>query len=1105
MELRKCIASELNPPANITLVEDYNGLDKIDSFLSSVSEFGLDIETNMTDHFFDRRIRTIQIGNKYEQYVIDLLAFAGSTSVLLNHMGGYGISLSQSSGKLASVKDMLNLFLHTNKKIKIGHNLTFEYETLKWNLGIRIFGLYDTMLAEKVIYAGAVNYKRSDFWALDDLIARYCGLQISKAEQTTFNLTDPLTSAQIEYAGLDPRFPCAIKGAQVKVILERGLQRTIDIENDAIPAFCDMHLNGVMIDLEKWRAALQVTYDKHKINIEEMDKFFLPIVGEAKKPHSDEEEALCEKFWREESLKAKKDPSRREQSNSYKKEYYRIRKANADWVKHAGKCEGKANIEYGSPAQLLKALQKSGLKIKSTNDEVLETLEGTPIIDAVREYRETNKTINSYGEAYIKKNVNLNTGRVHPITDQLGAETGRTSSRKPNMQNIDRKSYWRECFVARPGRVIITVDYSACELRILAEVSGEQVWIDAFNAGWDVHSVSAEILYGQVWKDAAQPGCAYYEPSKEFPDAHGKCKCKEHKRLRDYIKAINFGIAYGMEAAKLARKLKIEKSEAQELLARYRRTFAAVTAWLEKAGREAQATLRSLTLAGRYRLYPKPDWALAKQWAGEDCEKEGKILTNNTINRKYKGMYASIEREGKNSPIQGCIAGSSRIFDKKYGYVPIQDLSGKDVEVWDGERFSKATVMPSGFKKLVKIELFGGHYIECSPDHKFLTKGTSGKSIWKTPKDFVKQDRIVLTNELPPWCVEHTNKEVPEKRSWNHTPTTISSFSGTKYELGVWLGRLASDGTVGKNGLICQFVAEHEDSILKEITELTGKFDLPIKHNVRITEKQPKQFHSIGICSVNLRDELYSIGIKSSIPKIVLSSTDCLKGYLRGMFDGDGTVSKDGIVLTFGRGKELLSWAREIQESLLLLGIRTRLTSYDKNSHNRVNLRVITRDCQKFCEIVGFINKVKQEKALLVKDKRGKPTYSSVYGMAQRVKKLIFTEELVEMYDVVNSETHKFMSNGIVTHNSNADMVKRAVGCGFDVEGAAYMWQRLEPEFDAYLLNIVHDECVVEAWEHNAKEVFDFVCDCMFRGGNEFLTKIKAEVEGHIMPYWSKG
>lgn len=646
MKLRPCVPQELNPPINTRLITASTGMEDVGYFLRNVKEFGLDIETNMVDGFYDRRIRTIQVGNRDQQYVIDLLTFAGSTDVLVNAMGGQYHSRQIKSSGLDYVRSTLQPYLETDKILKIGYSLGFEYETIKWNLGLRIYGLYDCYLAEKVLNSGKVHFlKVKEFWKLRDCVGRYCGLDISKDEQTTFDLSTPLTEAQIIYAGLDTRFPISIKGAQDKRVEALKLTRTVKIENDAIPAFGDMHLNGMLINTDKWLGEIHETQILHQTNLDLLDELFIPIVGLCEQPHTDNELLLCEKFWREEKDKTVRP--------KYLETFRKMRRENKSWEKKKDKIEGKANLQYGSPAQLLKALLQAGVKLTGTNDDILEVLEGNKYVDAVREFRTTQKILDSYGQAYLDDNINPFTGRVHAIFDQLGAETGRTSSRKPNMQNINKGAIWRECFIARPGKVILTIDYSGCELRILAEVSGEKVWIDAFNVGWDVHSVGAEMIFGAKWKDAAEEGCAYYVPSKEFPDAHAKCKCKQHKILRDYIKSINFGIAYGMEAKKLSRKIKVSVEEAKQLLKDYRAAFKKVTAWLEKAGTDAKALLQSVTLAGRIRFYNKPSWELAKKYAAEDAEDEGKPLTNSMINRTYNSLFASIERQGKNSPIQG--------------------------------------------------------------------------------------------------------------------------------------------------------------------------------------------------------------------------------------------------------------------------------------------------------------------------------------------------------------------------------------------------------------------------------------------------------------------
>jgi DNA polymerase I-like protein with 3'-5' exonuclease and polymerase domains len=117
--------------------------------------------------------------------------------------------------------------------------------------------------------------------------------------------------------------------------------------------------------------------------------------------------------------------------------------------------------------------------------------------------------------------------------NQIGAATGRTSSSAPNLQNIPHGSEYRLCFKSRPGYKLVTVDMSGAELRIMAELSGEPSWVDAFNNGWDVHSIGAEMMYGERWKQAALESC-------KFVSGRQKCKCPGHELLRNSVKAINF-------------------------------------------------------------------------------------------------------------------------------------------------------------------------------------------------------------------------------------------------------------------------------------------------------------------------------------------------------------------------------------------------------------------------------------------------------------------------------------------------------------------------------------------------------------------------------------
>lgn len=642
----------MNPPLNVTLVTDSQGLEQVTEFLSSVPEFGLDIETNFVNHFFERRVRTIQVGNRYRQFVIDLLAFAGSPDALLNGMGGY-----TTYEWAQPVVRCLRPFLESDQVLKIGHNLEFEYTTLKWNLGLRPFHFWDTNLVEKVIHAGNVGFWAEGFWGLEDLTARYCGLEISKDAQKTFDLCTPLTREQIEYAALDVRFPCAIKSGQILQVQKARLVKTVQIENDAVPAFGDMHLNGLKINEEAWRGELDRVNILHQNNLDKLDAAFIPLVGVAEFPHSEFYISQLEYDWKEEKDK--------NQRIEYRKLYQAAKSANTAYRKRSAKFEGKANISYGSTKQLLKALQAADYKLKSTGADVLELFKGDPLIDAILAYRETEQILDTMGLPYLEKHIDKRTYRVHSKFNQMGAETGRTSSSKPNVQNINRESKWRECFVARPGYSMITIDYSGCELRILAEASGEKVWIDAFNAGWDVHSVGAEIIFGQEWIDGALKGGEFLvkdkktgtmvpiEPCAYYNKDHEKCECPIHKKFRNQIKAINFGIAYGMEARKLGRDLGIGFDAAKVLLATWRKAFPAVVAYLKESGDSAKINLESRTLSDRVRYFLKPDWNKAKELATERALADDRPLGPKDISKAYSGMYGSIEREGKNSPIQG--------------------------------------------------------------------------------------------------------------------------------------------------------------------------------------------------------------------------------------------------------------------------------------------------------------------------------------------------------------------------------------------------------------------------------------------------------------------
>lgn len=694
-EVKILVSSEMNPPLNTVLVTDEAGLREVEKFLDNpdLTAFGLDFETNVTETFVDRWIRTIQLGSKDVQYVIDLLSFAGSGSGLVASQGNYGVN---SDLLLGPVIRVIKKAVESKSIIKVGQGLQFEYEMLRWNLGLRLTGMHCCLLAEKNIYAGLVHFMMSGFWGMENLVKRYTGLNMAENELgKSFGNFNPLSDEQIEYCGLDVRLPLSVRNGQLRVLAQEGLEWSTQIEFDAISPFGDMHLNGVLLAAIPWQEIIRTVIIKKAMVVEAMDRKLIPVVGRKGVTQADRDNLIViEDKWRDCPSKTADEKAMRA---SFRKEFMRLRKKINDHGKEDAQCEGEAFINYAAPAQLRNALWKLGFTkstLPNTNDKTLKsvatfpalTLEAAfeevsmltsnanstllklPLIDLIRLYRSLEKSLTTYGDMWTLTHdekasngepglVNPVTGRIHSNINQLGAATGRTSSSSPNIQNIPRGSAYRSSFVARPGYKLITIDYNGCELRIMAEVSGEKEWLDAFIKGWDVHSVGAEILYGQKWKDGAEPGCKYYSE-------HDKCKCKVHKILRGYVKAVNFGIAYGKGAGALAEELGISREAGEELLKLYKRSFPTITKYLEQSGRDAKTYLQTRTMSGRRRRWLKPTWDRAKELVEKELNKgkkklkkgetppPRKVATNAAISKKLKGMFASIEREGKNCPIQ---------------------------------------------------------------------------------------------------------------------------------------------------------------------------------------------------------------------------------------------------------------------------------------------------------------------------------------------------------------------------------------------------------------------------------------------------------------------
>ncbi len=246
----------------------------------------------------------------------------------------------------------------------------------------------------------------------------------------------------------------------------------------------------------------------------------------------------------------------------------------------------------------------------STAVDVLEELaESHPIARMVLDYRQLTKLKSTYVDA-LPLLINPATGRLHTTFGQTGTATGRLSSANPNLQNIPIRTELgrgiRAAFIAEPGHVLLTADYSQIELRLLAHFSRDPLLVEAYRRGDDIHTLTASQVFG-------------VPPLMVTPD---------HRRQ---AKVVNFGIVYGLSAFGLSQQLGIEPGEAKQFIAAYFEKYSGVRTFIDKTLEEARRDMKVKTLFGRVR--PIPD-----------------------INSKNANQRGFAERTAVNTPLQGTAA-----------------------------------------------------------------------------------------------------------------------------------------------------------------------------------------------------------------------------------------------------------------------------------------------------------------------------------------------------------------------------------------------------------------------------------------------------------------
>jgi DNA polymerase-1 len=418
----------------------------------------------------------------------------------------------------------LKPFLEDPKLQKIGQNLKYDYCVFK-NYNITLQGIaYDTMLESYILNSSGGRHD------MDTLALKYLGHKTityeevagKGAKQVCFDEV-PVSQAA-PYAAEDADITLQLHHHLLPLMAPSLQQILIEIEVPLLTVLAEMERHGVLIQPE--------TLKHHGKRLKERIK-------------SLEEEAIA----------------------------------------LAGR-----SFNLNSPKQLqeilfevqkLPILAKTPTGQPSTAEQVLHDLALDYRIAAViLEYRSLTKLVSTYIDALPEK-INPHTQRVHTSYNQAVAATGRLSSSDPNLQNIPIRSeegrLIRTAFIAPPGHLLLSADYSQIELRIMAHLSQDANLLHAFAQGWDIHTATASEIFQTPLDDVTS----------------------EQRRR---AKAVNFGLIYGMSAFGLAKQLSVERQDAQHYIDTYFHRYPKVREYMDSTREQAHQQGYVETLFGR-RLY----------------------------------------------------------------------------------------------------------------------------------------------------------------------------------------------------------------------------------------------------------------------------------------------------------------------------------------------------------------------------------------------------------------------------------------------------------------------------------------------------------------------
>jgi DNA polymerase I len=448
--------------------------------------------------------------------------------------------------------------IFTGRSTKIGHNIGFDFKIIKASLGIEMVGLYDTMIAEKVLVAGK-DIPSNRYQPLKALVPKYISSltdrDMNKGIRADFYsgyILSDFNKDQLEYSARDAGVLLPIYWQQIMQLQQDDLARVAQLEFDVITPVALMEYYGVNIDIPYWQKMLGETEQELITLRKEIQGFLKPL---------EKQKSLFDDF---------------------------------------------CGISIDSPAQLGPALRNLGIIVESTGADILEKLSGShPIIKPLLRYRELRKIFTSYGAKLLSRQ-NPVTGRFHASFKQNPTSTGRFSSAEPNLQNIPAAGKFRQGFVAPEGYYCLGADFGGQELRVLAYLSNEINMIRAFQYGKDIHNETTCKVY-KIDADKLERVLGELERKQREQRFQEITKEEEDwKAKRGICKSTNFLSAYGGSYKRLSEVANIPERDAKTVIDGFFTAYPALKQYIEVEGHKAIRLGYSKTLMGRRRNYTLP-------------------------------------------------------------------------------------------------------------------------------------------------------------------------------------------------------------------------------------------------------------------------------------------------------------------------------------------------------------------------------------------------------------------------------------------------------------------------------------------------------------------